>query len=988
MIRRPQFSIGESLSAPVAAATALTATLALLLLAPVLQAARAQDGPPTDRFPVATHPDTTYLPDGLEADIYAESPQIYNPTNIDVGPDGRLWVVETVDYRNFNSDPDERYSHPAGERVVILEDTDGDGRADEETVFVQDEDLAAPLGLAVFGNQVLVSASPNIYLYTDTDGDDRADRRRVFLSGFGGFDHDHGVHSISAGPGGRWFFTAGNAGPHIATDSSGWTLRSGSIYAGGTPYMEDNQPGLVSDDGHVHPGGLMLRIRPDGTGLRVVSDNFRNNYEGMPDSFGDVFVNDNDDDGNQSTRVLWAMEGGSYGYFSQDGSRFWGSDRRPDQSTFTAHWHQEDPGVMPAGDKTGPGAPTGLEVYESTALGEEMHGLLMSVDAGKNTVFGYRTSRDGAGFDLDKTSLFSTLPDSTVIDPDEYENWIVEDKTRWFRPSDVAVGTDGSIYVADWYDERVGGHAMSDSTGYGRIFRIRPEDRELTTPDYDLDTVEGQLEALKSPAKNVRYLGFTRLEEQGDAVLDEVADLLDAENPYHRARAVWLLANLGPEGEARVEELLAHSAPRIRVTAFRALRQVQDTSAVLGHARQLGDDPSPAVRRAVAVFLRDVPLSQSDELMVELARQYHPGDRFALEAYGLAADGEEDDVYRLLREEFEPGVPADWSRRWADLVWRLHPPSAVEDLAARAASPYVSWDEQKRAMVALGFVHTTEAVEAMSALADQSHEPWVAERARWWLDYRRTNEWHDLRDWEATSDAGSYQEGLEEMVSLKDRILDADRSLAERGAAVAEMADNAAGGRILMRLVIEERLPPALGDSVSAHIYDNPDRTVRTLATHYLGDDEQESPFATEDVEPEGARETGRMLYFTKCATCHRMGQTGEDVGPPLTSARTMFGRQSMVEAIVRPTSGLAHDYLPSMVTTENDNVIYGFLMAENEENIVVKDPHGRRHVVDRDRITSRRSLEVSMMPGPRELGLTEQEVADLVEFLMSREES
>jgi putative membrane-bound dehydrogenase-like protein len=926
------------------------------------------DGPPTDRFPVATHPDTTYLPDGLEATVWADSPQLYNPTNIDVGPEGRVWVVEAVDYRNFNNPADERRSHPKGERVVVLDDTNGDGRADESTVFVQDDDLVAPIGIAVFGSRVIVSASPKIYVYTDTDGDDKADKRDVFLSGWGGEDHDHGVHSISAGPGGRWFFSAGNAGPHIVTDRSGWTLRHWT----------------KSDDGHVHTHGLMLRVRPAGTGLRVLADNLRNPYEGLPDSFGNIWMNDNDDDGNASTRVLWTMEGGNYGYANEDGTRSWRADRRPGQSTFTAHWHQEDPGVMPAGDRTGPGAPTGITVYESSKLGDEFRGLVLSADAGKNTVFGYRTAPDGAGFDLDKRSFFSTLPDSLVLSPDAYQNWEVEEKRRWYRPSDVAIGTDGSIYVADWYDERVGGHAMLDTTGYGRIFRIHPDDRELQTPEIDLSTTQGQIEALKNPAKNVRYLGFERLEQQGDAVLDEVSGLLDDENPYHRARGVWLMANLGPEGESRVVDLLDHSNPRFRVAAFRALRQVQDTSTVLEHARSLGDDPSPAVRRAVAVFLRDVPLSQSEDLMVTLARYYHPGDRFALEAYGLAAEGERNAVYNLLESEFDPPAPAGWSQTWADLVWRLHPSDAVDELKERAASSYVSWDEQKRAMVALGFIDTRAAVDAMTALAQQTDQSQVAERAQWWLDYRRTNEWHDLKDWATDETVGPSEKALAEMTDLKNQLLDDTRPSDERTNAAVEMATNPTGGRLLAHLMITDRLPNIVTDSVTAHIYDNPDRTVRTLANRYL-ERPGPQPVTVDDIPTEGSAESGRITFYQKCASCHRVGPAGQDIGPPLTNAWQMFGRDSMIEAIVNPNRGLAHDYLPSMVTTSNGNVLYGFLMADNEENIVLKDPQGRNHVVSKERIASRKQLDISIMPGPKELELTEQEVSDLAEFLRNQ---
>lgn len=702
------------------------------------EAVRAQDATSetsNQGNPYASDPDRFFLPQGLEASIWAESPRLYNPTNIDVDAEGRVWVVEAVNYRNWNNPTEGRFTREA-ERVVILEDTDGDGRADTSKVFVEDEDIVAPLGIAVFGNRAYVSASPGIYVYTDTDGDDRADQKETFLDGFGGVDHDHGVHSITAGPDGRFYFTVGNAGPHVVEDASGWTLRSG--------VREDSVSGptvLESDDGRKWLEGLLLRVDPNGTDLTVRAHNFRNNYEGFADSFGDQWMNDNDDDGYASTRVTWVMPGGNYGYASRDGLRSWGEDRRPDQSTYTAHWHQEDPGVVPPGDHTGPGAPTGIAMYESDVLGEAFQGTLLSVDSGKNTVWGYRPKMNGAGWTLEKTSFFSTVPDSMVTDPEHYNVRGPEDRDRWYRPSDVAVGTDGSIYVADWYDEGVGYHRVGDSTGYGRIFRISPEDRELEEPEIDLSTTEGQLRALMNPAKNVRFQGFVRLREQGTDVVPEVTNLLEAENPYHRARAVWLLVHLGPDGIAAVEDQLESSEPRMRIAAYRALRQVQERSTVLGHARELADDPSPAVRRAVAVSLRKVPLEESQDVMVTLARYYHPGDRHALEAYGLAARGDESAVYELLVDALEPNDPTRWSRKWADLTWRLHPVEAVDALEERARSPYVGWEEQKRAMVALGFIEDRSAYEAMRRLSDHGAQPRVAERAAWWLDFRNGNLW-------------------------------------------------------------------------------------------------------------------------------------------------------------------------------------------------------------------------------------------------------
>src|SRR6185503_17369253 len=138
----------------------------LLLVAVAASAWRSAPQAVDDRF---------VLPDDLEITLWAESPMFFNPTNIDVDARGRIWVAEAVNYRRFNTAKADPLAHPSGDRIVILSDTDGDGRADSSKVFVQDEDLRAPLGVAVIGDKVIVSASPHLVVFTDADGDDRPD---------------------------------------------------------------------------------------------------------------------------------------------------------------------------------------------------------------------------------------------------------------------------------------------------------------------------------------------------------------------------------------------------------------------------------------------------------------------------------------------------------------------------------------------------------------------------------------------------------------------------------------------------------------------------------------------------------------------------------------------------------------------------------------------------------------------------------------------
>ena len=354
-----------------------------LLLIPVIALLCVADVCPAQYRPKAAEvrtgvaADAFSLPEGLEAKVWAKAPQFFNPTNIDVDAFGRVWVAEAVNYRLFNNEGKHPLKHPDGDRIMVLEDADGDGVAEKSTVFIQDKDLTSPLGVAVFGNRVVVSCSPSIFIYTDVNGDGKFDpsvgKKEVFLTGFGGFDHDHGLHSVFAGPDGFWNINAGNAGEHTVTDRAGKTLRTGSWYTGGTPYNNKNTPGRKSDDGHVYVGGFAARVRPDGTGLAVFAHNFRNNYEHCFNSFGEAFQNDNDDEV-MSCRTTWLMEHANSGYSSADGSRSWKADRRPGQTTPIAHWHQDDPGVNPSGDLYGAGAPTGMVVYEIQRDGPELRG--------------------------------------------------------------------------------------------------------------------------------------------------------------------------------------------------------------------------------------------------------------------------------------------------------------------------------------------------------------------------------------------------------------------------------------------------------------------------------------------------------------------------------------------------------------------------------------------------------------------------------------
>ena len=890
---------------------------ALLMLMSAALTAGAADAPVTPAPAPSIVPLEIFsVPEGLEVTLWARSPMLKNPTNIDIDAHGRIWVTEGVNYRRH------RERDPKGDRVVILEDTDRDGRADKSSTFVQEPTLVAPLGMAVIGNKVIVSNAPDLIVYTDVDGDRvfnaAIDKREVLLTGFDGRNHDHALHSVTFGPDGRWYFSQGNAGAFF-TDRGGRTFRIGSPYnpvpdGGAQPvfgFAPPSYAGAKSDDGHVYVGGFSARMQADGTGVEILGFNFRNSYEQTVTSFGDIFHNDNDDP--PACRTTYLMEYGNLGFFSRDGQRYWNADRRPGQSIPTAEWRQEDPGVIPAGDVYGGGAPTGIVINEGDGLGKKWRGLLLSAEAARNTIFGYFPKAEGAGYGLDRTNFLTSNAAQQFAGTDFKGGKVNSEIQTFFRPSDVAVGTDGAIYVADWFDPRVGGHDDKDDTTSGAIYRIAPKGFKSVVPSFDLSTTDGQIAAIRSAAVNVRAAGFTALAARGAAVMPDAEKLLGDENAFIRARAVWLLTRLGPAGVARVEGLLDDKDPMTRVVAYRALRPVNKA---LQHAARLARDPSPAVRREVALSLRDVPIETSRDILLALAAGYDGKDRSYLEAWGIGASAKEEALYAALAASQSERDATKWPASYSDLVWRLTPRAAVPAFAARAAAAELPASERAKATTALGFIPAGDAASALLDVAQYGGNDIKQNPALWWLINYKDSRW-----------AG---QGV-------------DAELKRRG---LYDADAVTINEVMVAAPPEKSALPAVADIAKLR-----------------GDAKR------------GAVAAGA------CLMCHRIKGQGVDYAPALDGFASRQTREVVITAIVDPSNDIAHGFEGAELTLQDGRKVHGMVLSGGNP-LVVQSTGGVTQMIPAGLIKERKRLGRSLMLSADQLGLSAQQVADVVAYL------
>ena len=800
---------------------------------------------------------------------------------------------------------------------MILEDTNGDGKADSSKVFLQDKELESPLGIGVFDNKIVVSQPPSLIVYTDVNRDLKfdpaVDKREELLTGFNARQHDHSLHSVTAGPDGKWYFNNGNCGG-IFTDKSGKKFIMNGVYKGGGGkwYVNNNQGGAKSDDGKVWTAGFTVRMNPDGTMAEIVGHGYRNSFEQSLNSLGDMFQNDNDDVG--SCRNSYILEYGSAGFFTRDGKRMWRSVQRVGQSTGEAHWRQADPGTFDVGDIYGLGSPTGNVFYENGALGKNWEGTYLACEAARNTIFGYRPEKKGATYAMNRFNFTTTNLKEEFVGGDfsrKLKKQSDGEDAILFRPSDVTVGADGAIYFTDWYDGRVGGHSTMDNSCSGTIYRIAPKGFKPNNPKLDLNTIAGQIAALSSPAVNVRNLGFNKLKENKPGALEAVQKLLSHSNKYVAARAIWLLPHLGENGIKACEALLKDNDANRRLVALRALRRADRN--ILPYAKLLMHDKDAAVRRDVALSLRHYSAEETKSIFASLAKYADPNDKNSIEAIGLGAAGKEQAIWTALKEGHASKNPEEWSDAFAKLTWRLWSPAAIPDLKQRALSKKLTSTQRELAVESIAFINDPAAADALFDIAAKTDAS-VKVAASNWLLRNAAGEWSQMNIKKRLAETGIYDP--------------------------SKITVNA--------ITVPEDKPSAAN---------NKERITRVLAL-------------------KGDAAKGKQSIM-RCIMCHNVEGQGPNYGPPLKGWGQTQSREAIATSIIMPSADIAHGFKGSRIILKDGKEVHGLLQPGDP--YIVSSTGGMVQMIPKSKVKSTKPLGRSLMLSAGQLGLTDQEIADII---------
>jgi putative heme-binding domain-containing protein len=940
--------------------------------------------------------------EGFEVNLFAADPLIAKPIQMNFDPAGRLWIVSSEVY------PQIQPGQTANDKVLILEDTDGDGHSDKTKVFA--DGLLIPTGIEPGDGGAYVANSTELLHFKDTDGDGKADRRRVVLSGFGTEDTHHILHTLRWGYDGMLYFNQSvYIHSHIETPYGVRRLGGGGIWQFRTETMrlEVFLRGLVNPWGHHF------------------------------DRWGQGFATD----GAGGEGINYILPGASY---------FWAVDAV-----------RVLPGLNPGSPKY-----CGLEVVSGRHLPESWQGNLVTNDFRANRVCRFVVTDDGAGFaareqpEIIKTTHPAFRPIDVKMGPDG-AIYVAD----WYNP----IIQHGEVDFRDPRRDHTRGRIWR-ITAKGRPLVERPK-LLSAGPEVLLEALKAPEDWTRQQAKRVLKERGPAVVPALAAWVKGL-DASDPDHEHRKLEALWtyqsldivepnLLADRLVSKDARVRaaatRVVQHWADRLSDPAGLLARMVldEDPRVRLEAVRVLAHVPDPSAP-AIAMRVLDRPVDKFLEYALWLtARETAPNWLPSLEAGRFDFEGHPGHLVFALNAVNTPAVvkpllsalragkiAADQQGRVLGVIATLGGPDelGVAFDAALADDP----SGQARQIVLLGAltraaqsrkVRPSGDLTRIGALLEGREDAVRAAAARtagaWGLELLRPKLAALAGDPQADESVRRAAiEGLGALGGPVSRqtlegLSGRSHSAGARRAAVAALvaldvrAAAKAAVAVLAEAKPEEELaplflsflerkdgPPALAEAlIGVRLPADVAKVGVRLAAGAGG----KEPALVEalrksgdlsarpapptgaardkllaDVRTQGDAARGEMVFRRKdmaCFQCHAIAGAGGQVGPSLESIGASAPLDYLLDSLLEPDKAVKENYHSTVVATKDGRLLTGIKIRQTDRELTLRDAEDREVPVPLSEVEEQKTGG-SLMPAGQTDPLTRAELLDLVRFL------
>jgi len=949
------------------------------------------------------------IPTGFHASVFAAEPDVQQPIAIALDARGRLWVAENYTY----SEQKVNFSDQLRDRIVILEDTDGDGKFDKRTVFWDAFQKLTSVEVGFGG--VWATCAPRLLFIPDRNGDDIPDSEPIVV--LDGFNDTVIRHNIVNGL--RW-------GP------DGWLYGRHGIQASSSV----GKPGAPPDQ-RVTFNAAIWRYHPVTQKFEVVAQGTTNPWGYDWNDRGELFFI------NTVIGHLWhVLPGAHY-------QRMYGEDLNPcvyqllPQTADHYHWDtgktwQDSRDVRGLTDKLGGGhAHVGCMIYLGDNWPDNYRDTLFTFNFHGKRLNNDLLLRQGAGY----------------VGKHGEDFWRTTDP--WFRGMDLLYGPDGGVFMADWTDigdchENDGVHRTS-----GRIYKMwygdtrPPAVKDLSKLD-DLELVNLQLHKNDWYVRQARRLLAERAAAGKDMrpVHASLREMFDQQADVTRKlRALWCLYVTGGTDEPSLRKLLANASDEsLRAWAVRLMvdRGAPSVEAVTAMADAAAKDASGLVQLYLASAMQRLPLDQRWQIGEKLAA----GPEFAADPW----------LPLMIWYGIEPAVPADPAKAIATA--EKTPMGVVRKYIARRLTGNLEKDP-----AAVDRLVAT--LQSASAQYQQDVLDGMAAALRGWRKAPPPPSWTAVSAALANSPSDRVKRLTAEVgtvfgdgraVDELRRLASAKREdLAVREQAVQSLVESRADGvlPLLQQLLNDKDLAPAVIRGLAAYNDPstpkiilqgykkyNPQGKQAALATltsrppyakalldavaagvvprkevaayqvrqmRNLGDDQigqkldelwPELKGVSAEKRPILAKykamltdgrlasadaPSGRKLFSQTCAQCHTLYGEGGKIGPDLTGS-DRHSIDYLLDNIIDPSAVVADVYRVSLVKLKDGRILDGIVVEQTDRTLTLQTPQ-ERLVLPKADVTQVKPSKLSMMPEGLLDTLKPEQVRDLIGYLMSNQQ-